>query len=91
MDENRVHLICHSHGAVYRTADGYCLSGPCDGQSLIHFNVSESRREHDPDSDPGAMNDADQGSELGISPPDDPADDLEDEELPAGDEDPEVG
>jgi nitrite reductase/ring-hydroxylating ferredoxin subunit len=39
MDDERVHLLCHSHGALYRTADGYCLSGPCEGQSLVRFEV----------------------------------------------------
>jgi nitrite reductase/ring-hydroxylating ferredoxin subunit len=58
MDEKRVHLICHSHGAVYRTSDGYCLSGPCDGQTLVQFVVSE-----------GGTDD-----ELGVSPPDEPGD-----------------
>jgi nitrite reductase/ring-hydroxylating ferredoxin subunit len=30
MDDDRVHLLCHSHGALYRTRDGYCVSGPCE-------------------------------------------------------------
>jgi nitrite reductase/ring-hydroxylating ferredoxin subunit len=39
MDDDRVHLLCHSHGALYRTADGYCVSGPCIEQSLVRFDV----------------------------------------------------
>ncbi len=39
MDDDRIHLLCHSHGARYRTADGYCVSGPCDGQTLVRFRV----------------------------------------------------
>jgi nitrite reductase/ring-hydroxylating ferredoxin subunit len=39
MDDERVHLLCHSHGALYRTADGYCISGPCSDQSLVRFEV----------------------------------------------------
>jgi nitrite reductase/ring-hydroxylating ferredoxin subunit len=39
MDDERVHLLCHSHGAIYRTADGYCVSGPCIEQSLVRFSV----------------------------------------------------
>jgi nitrite reductase/ring-hydroxylating ferredoxin subunit len=42
MDDDRVHLLCHSHGAIYRTADGYCVSGPCDGQTLVRFVVTEA-------------------------------------------------
>lgn len=39
MDDDRVHLLCHSHGALYRTRDGYCVSGPCVGQSLVPIEV----------------------------------------------------
>ncbi len=41
MDEDRVHLLCHSHGALYRIRDGYCVSGPCSGQGLVAFDVEE--------------------------------------------------
>jgi nitrite reductase/ring-hydroxylating ferredoxin subunit len=41
MDDDRVHLLCHSHGALYRVEDGYCVSGPCDGQELVRFGVEE--------------------------------------------------
>jgi nitrite reductase/ring-hydroxylating ferredoxin subunit len=41
MDEGRVHLVCHSHGAIYRPGDGYCVSGPCDGQTLVRFSVTD--------------------------------------------------
>ena len=40
MDEKRVHLLCHSHGAIYRTTDGYCVSGPCIEQNLVRFAVA---------------------------------------------------
>ncbi|HEY2515773.1 MAG TPA: Rieske 2Fe-2S domain-containing protein [Polyangiaceae bacterium] len=39
MDERRLHLLCHSHGALYRTRDGYCISGPCMGQALLPMVV----------------------------------------------------
>ena len=39
MDDTRVHLLCHSHGALYRTSDGFCTSGPCADQNLISFGV----------------------------------------------------
>jgi nitrite reductase/ring-hydroxylating ferredoxin subunit len=42
MDDARVHLMCHSHGALYRTSDGHCTSGPCEGQSLERIDVVES-------------------------------------------------
>ncbi len=42
MDDDRVHLLCHSHGALYRTRDGYCVSGPCVGQSLVPIEVDEA-------------------------------------------------
>ena len=28
------HLQCGTHGARYRLEDGYCIDGPCAGQSL---------------------------------------------------------
>lgn len=28
------HLVCATHGAVFRPEDGYCLAGPCAGESL---------------------------------------------------------
>jgi nitrite reductase/ring-hydroxylating ferredoxin subunit len=39
MDDGRVHLLCHSHGALYRTADGYCISGPCIAQRLASLDI----------------------------------------------------
>ncbi len=28
------HLLCATHGALFRVADGFCLEGPCAGKSL---------------------------------------------------------
>ncbi len=28
------HLLCHTHGALFRRADGFCVAGPCEGESL---------------------------------------------------------
>ena len=39
MDEKRLYLLCHSHGALYRPGDGYCISGPCMGQSLVPLEL----------------------------------------------------
>jgi len=33
-DPNKTHLVCNSHGARYRPADGLCVSGPCEGSHL---------------------------------------------------------
>lgn len=28
------HLLCRTHGAMFRVEDGFCVSGPCAGKSL---------------------------------------------------------
>jgi nitrite reductase/ring-hydroxylating ferredoxin subunit len=33
-DRSGEHLLCATHGALFRVADGYCLGGPCAGKSL---------------------------------------------------------
>jgi nitrite reductase/ring-hydroxylating ferredoxin subunit len=30
-------IVCKTHGATFRSEDGFCDSGPCAGQSLIRF------------------------------------------------------
>lgn len=32
-------LICHTHGALFRMEDGYCVSGPCMGDRLEGLEV----------------------------------------------------
>lgn len=34
-------LICSTHGAVYETASGRCLGGPCDGTPLVKLRLEE--------------------------------------------------
>jgi nitrite reductase/ring-hydroxylating ferredoxin subunit len=34
LDETRSELICATHGARFRVADGTCTSGPCRGTGL---------------------------------------------------------
>jgi len=29
------HLLCQSHGAMYRPSDGRCVEGPCEGEALF--------------------------------------------------------
>lgn len=33
------HLACATHGALFRVEDGYCVAGPCAGQSLTPVAV----------------------------------------------------
>lgn len=28
------HLMCHTHGALFRIEDGFCVAGPCQGDRL---------------------------------------------------------
>lgn len=28
------HFLCHTHGALFRIEDGFCIAGPCKGESL---------------------------------------------------------
>ena len=34
MDLTQRYLLCANHGALFRIEDGFCLRGPCHGQSL---------------------------------------------------------
>jgi len=34
LSDDKVHLICRTHGALYRRGDGFCVDGPCAGTSL---------------------------------------------------------
>jgi nitrite reductase/ring-hydroxylating ferredoxin subunit len=38
------HLLCQSHGALYRPSDGFCVAGPCEGQSLFAARVVTDAR-----------------------------------------------
>jgi len=40
-DEERRHLVCATHGALYEPADGHCVAGPCRGARLIPLPVME--------------------------------------------------
>ena len=33
-DRSGEHLLCATHGALFRVADGFCFAGPCAGKSL---------------------------------------------------------
>ena len=34
LDIEKRHILCATHGALFRIEDGYCLAGPCAGQGL---------------------------------------------------------
>jgi nitrite reductase/ring-hydroxylating ferredoxin subunit len=34
LDLERKHIICATHGAVFKIEDGFCISGPCSGDAL---------------------------------------------------------
>lgn len=40
--EDGRHLICGTHGAIYRLTDGYCVEGPCEGLSLQRLSCRET-------------------------------------------------
>jgi nitrite reductase/ring-hydroxylating ferredoxin subunit len=43
LDREGRHLLCSTHGARFRVADGFCIDGPCAGKSLepIGLRVEE--------------------------------------------------
>jgi len=49
MADDGVHLLCRSHGAIYRPDDGMCVSGPCLGAHLLAIAVAPA--DGDPDGD----------------------------------------
>lgn len=38
-DASGEHLVCATHGAVFRVEDGLCLAGPCAGDALAPLSV----------------------------------------------------
>jgi nitrite reductase/ring-hydroxylating ferredoxin subunit len=38
-DRDSGHLLCATHGARFRVEDGFCVSGPCAGQSLVRATI----------------------------------------------------
>jgi len=39
LDLEQMFIQCAFHGALFRIADGYCVRGPCAGQSLEAVSV----------------------------------------------------
>jgi nitrite reductase/ring-hydroxylating ferredoxin subunit len=40
VDSERRMLICSTHGARFRITDGYCFSGPCQGEALAAVAIA---------------------------------------------------
>lgn len=40
MTQDGRHILCMTHGARFRVYDGYCFTGPCQGQSLAKVAVA---------------------------------------------------
>jgi nitrite reductase/ring-hydroxylating ferredoxin subunit len=40
LDLEKRHILCATHGALFRIADGYCLAGPCAGKSLKSVSIT---------------------------------------------------
>ncbi|MDJ0949893.1 MAG: Rieske (2Fe-2S) protein [Alphaproteobacteria bacterium] len=40
LDRDGAHILCSTHGALFRIEDGYCLSGPCAGDRLSQVAVA---------------------------------------------------
>ncbi len=40
MSLDKSHILCATHGAEFRIEDGFCVHGPCRGQSLVPVPVS---------------------------------------------------
>ena len=39
LNKNRSHILCTTHGALFRIEDGYCISGPCVGANLMALHA----------------------------------------------------
>ncbi len=39
MSDDKRHLICRTHGALYRREDGFCVDGPCAGTELAPLTL----------------------------------------------------
>ncbi len=42
LDSRGEHLICATHGALFRIGDGRCIAGPCQGDALEPIGIKVS-------------------------------------------------
>ena len=40
MNGDGSYIMCHTHGALFRIEDGFCVTGPCAGESLTPVAVA---------------------------------------------------
>jgi len=40
LNRARTHIHCQAHGALFEIDDGYCVEGPCAGDSLMRLAVA---------------------------------------------------
>ena len=40
LDREKRHVVCATHGAIFRIEDGVCLAGPCQGDQLEPWPVA---------------------------------------------------
>jgi nitrite reductase/ring-hydroxylating ferredoxin subunit len=45
LSEDRRHLMCYTHGALYEPHTGLCIAGPCKGESLFRLPLLVDRGE----------------------------------------------
>lgn len=43
MSEDASHIMCHTHGALFEIADGFCVAGPCAGDQLSPVAIEIDR------------------------------------------------
>ncbi len=43
LSDDRRHLMCYTHGALYEFATGLCIAGPCKGEFLYRLPVTLDR------------------------------------------------
>ncbi len=39
LSDHRKHILCATHGALFRIDDGHCLHGPCLGRGLSRVAI----------------------------------------------------
>ena len=40
LDFDRQHIVCATHGALFRIGDGHCIAGPCAGEDLTRVDLT---------------------------------------------------